>query len=283
MTPLVSVVIPCRDRAGELDVLLRSLRRCAYPLLEVLVVDDSSSAPLDAGALPGARVLRTARRVGPAAAKNLGARACAGDYLLFLDSDTELTEPAMVESMLAVFRDRPDCGIVGGEWIRRDGGWRLPLRTFQPDGGIATRLVDGPLELTSAVDHLSSSNLMISRALFERLGGYWETYDYIMEDADLCAACRAAGLRVYTSSAVSIRHFRSANARSSFRVRMMNARNQALFWLCRGRVRAGLDRLAGGMTPRQPFAALASTLSVAAALPAVARRRRARPQELSWP
>ncbi|MBI3298616.1 MAG: glycosyltransferase [Elusimicrobia bacterium] len=285
MTPLISIIVPCRSRPEELDVLLRSLERSSYPAREVIVIDDASPDPLEPalGARPGVRFLRVARRVGPAAAKNIGARASSGDYLLFMDSDTELAAPAMLEAMLEVFHTRADCGIVGGEWILRDGAWRHPLRSFGPTGALETRLVDGPLALTAEVSHLSSSNLMIRRALFERLGGYWEPYDYIMEDADLCAACRAAGLRVYTSSDVSVRHFRSATARSSFRVRMMNARNQALFWLCRGRVRAGLGRLARGMRPSQPFAAAASALAVAAALPAVARRRARSPGELTWP
>ena len=285
MSVRVSVIVPCRSRPEELRALLRSFDLCSFGEREIVVIDDASPEPL-APALaefPSVRFLRLERRVGPAAAKNAGARGSSGEFLLFMDSDTELVEPGMLETMLSVFRERPDCGVVGGELILRDGEWRHPMRAFGPGGRLATRLERAPLPLTSDVSHLSSSNLMIPRELFERIGGFWEPYDYIMEDADLCAAARAAGREIYTSTALSVRHHRTATARSSFRVRTMNARNQALFWLCRGKVGHGLGRLADGMTPSRPVAAMASALMVAAAIPAVLRRRSARSLELAWP
>jgi GT2 family glycosyltransferase len=267
----VSIVIPCRDRAGELAVLLASLAGLEPAPLEVIVVDDGSAQPLSA---PGARVLRNERPVGPAAAKNQGAAAAGGEFLLFMDSDTEAVDPGLLGRLTALFQARSDCGIAGGEFILRDGEWRVALRSFDAAGAVQTRLLPAPVAATSGVSHISSSNLMIRASVFSELGGYWEPYRYIMEDVDLCVLARARGWKVYTGSELAVRHYRTPTARSTSHVRTMHLRNQALFWVCWGRSGRALRALARGLAPRLLSAAVSAAVSAAAAYPAAARRRR---------
>ena len=72
--PLVSIIIPVKDRARELTRCLESLERLEYPreLREIIVVDDGSSDASAAVALGfGCRVVTTdAPGSGPAAARN---------------------------------------------------------------------------------------------------------------------------------------------------------------------------------------------------------------------
>ncbi|HEX2128485.1 MAG TPA: glycosyltransferase family 2 protein, partial [Solirubrobacterales bacterium] len=87
MTP--SVVIPTRDRPTALRGCLVALAAQDAGGLDVVVVDDGSRDrhALDAvvaDALPDARVVRTPGR-GPAAARNLGARAAEAEVVLFTD------------------------------------------------------------------------------------------------------------------------------------------------------------------------------------------------------
>jgi len=87
----VSVVIPCFDEIAETQRAVRSVLAQTHPNLEVIVVDDGSTADttaLDALATVDARV-RILRKPngGPASARNLGMRAASGEYIAFLDSD----------------------------------------------------------------------------------------------------------------------------------------------------------------------------------------------------
>jgi glycosyltransferase involved in cell wall biosynthesis len=91
--PLLSVVIPTRDRPEALSRCLAAIaRQRGCGKLEVLVVDDGSSHPEEvgtvAGARPGVRVL-TQPRSGPAAARNLGARSAVAPVICFTDDDCE--------------------------------------------------------------------------------------------------------------------------------------------------------------------------------------------------
>jgi 4,4'-diaponeurosporenoate glycosyltransferase len=93
--PTVSVIVPARNEAANLPALLNSLRAQSPPPLEVIVVDDQSSDGTGQVALDrGARVLESAALpegwLGKPWACWQGARAAAGDVLVFLDADTRL-------------------------------------------------------------------------------------------------------------------------------------------------------------------------------------------------
>lgn len=92
-----SVIIPIYNSAGFIGRCISSVLKSGYPVLEIIVVDDASSDDT-------VRIVEEYRRKypeiikllrhdtngGPAKARNTGARQAAGDYIFFLDSDTEV-------------------------------------------------------------------------------------------------------------------------------------------------------------------------------------------------
>src|ERR1039458_725360 len=91
MRPQISVIIPVFNDGGNLSLCLASLRGSLEPPLEYIVVDDGSTdGSGEVASKWGARVLHTGGRLGPACARNIGARAAIGDVLLFLDADVSV-------------------------------------------------------------------------------------------------------------------------------------------------------------------------------------------------
>jgi glycosyltransferase involved in cell wall biosynthesis len=98
--PSVSVVVAAYNEEEHIAGLLTSLRAQTHPVHEVLVADDGSrdhTARIAEGM--GARVLRLCHR-GPAAARNVAARAASGRVLVFLDGDMSCS-PRFIECLVA--------------------------------------------------------------------------------------------------------------------------------------------------------------------------------------
>lgn len=120
--PTVSAVVPVFD---GLHFLRRSLpplvAHLGSDLLELIVVDDGSTDGSAAFAAElGARVLPSGGRLGPGAARNLGAREARGEILLFVDADV-VAHADVVPAVRARFAREPGPGAGQG------GGAGAPL------------------------------------------------------------------------------------------------------------------------------------------------------------
>ncbi|MCQ8186318.1 glycosyltransferase [Parvularcula maris] len=96
-TPKYSVVIPAHNAEKTIDKAVNAACQAVPAPAEIIVVDDRSTDRTAAIARKlGAQVIshERAKPLGPARARNLGARQTSTDYLLFLDSDVELEPDA---------------------------------------------------------------------------------------------------------------------------------------------------------------------------------------------
>src|SRR5207244_3274681 len=117
--PTTTVVVPVYDAARRLPALLEALARQSVPAGQIVLIDDGSSdGSADVAASWEAahgqmnlRILRQSHQ-GPAVARNLGARGCNAEVLLFIDSDC-VPETDWVAQMLAPFADPGIVGVQG--------------------------------------------------------------------------------------------------------------------------------------------------------------------------
>ena len=126
--PLVSVVIPAKNEARNLEPLLDEIAGVlAGRPFEIIVVDDGSTD--DTGAVIAAkrkagipvRHLRHARSLGKSAGLRSGGLAARGDIVVTLDGDGQ-NDPAYIPPMLAMLAADPDLGLVAGQRQNRTDG-----------------------------------------------------------------------------------------------------------------------------------------------------------------
>jgi hypothetical protein len=112
VSPLVSVVIPCYNRAHLVGRAIDSVLCQSFPDWEVVVVDDGSCDGLAAALrsyveVPRVRLVCHARNLGEPTARNTGISAAFGRFVAFLDSDDEW-RPRKLERQIAAVMAMPD-------------------------------------------------------------------------------------------------------------------------------------------------------------------------------
>src|SRR5947208_1892926 len=128
MSQLVSVIIPCYNQAHFLSAAIESILNQTYPHFEIIAVNDGSTDNTAEIATRNAKVRYFYQpNQGLPAARNAGAQASRGAYLVFLDAD-DLLLPNALEDGVKCLREHPECGLVYGLYeLMAEDGAPLPL------------------------------------------------------------------------------------------------------------------------------------------------------------
>jgi hypothetical protein len=124
--PLVSVVLPTRDRRDLLPRAIESVQKQSYGNWELLIVDDGSvdgTAEFLAG-LAGER-LRCFHHhgAGACAARNVALAQARGDLIAYLDDDN-MMHSAWLKAVVWGFEQRPEANVLYGGYVV-DDAWRI--------------------------------------------------------------------------------------------------------------------------------------------------------------
>ncbi len=114
--PLLSVVIPVYNGGRDFEHCLHRLRDSTTTDFETIVIDDGSTD--SSGTLAeslGARVVRHEKPLGPAAARNLGAKLASAPLVFFLDADVAV-HPDTIDRALKRFRIDPGLSALFGSY-----------------------------------------------------------------------------------------------------------------------------------------------------------------------
>lgn len=217
-SPLLSVVIPCRNEASTLGGQLEALAAQEWEEpWEVVIVDDGSTD----GSVEIARrfrdrferleILALGDSGGPGRARNEGARIARGRYLAFCDADDQVG-PGWLAAIGDAVRAHD---FVAGSLDR--------VSLNDPSTASSRgRPGDGPLlSKFGFLPHAPAANLAVRKEIHERAGGF-DTDFRAGEDADYCWRIQLAGtpLRAVEDAVVRYRH------RSDWR----GAYRQAVSW-----------------------------------------------------
>ena len=229
--PLVSLIVPTRDRLDLLRPCIESLRhRTDWPAKEILICDNGSRDPATLAYFRSLEAEGAARIVacpGPfdfAAINNRVAAQARGRLLAFINNDVEAEAPDWLERMVREAL-RPEVGAVGARLIDGEGRIQhggIVLGT----GGLVThghRHFAGDaagylsaLRATRGVSAVTAACLVIEAEKFARAGGFdAAAFAIDFNDVDLCLRLNAMGLRTLYVGGAVLHHRESASRRPS--------------------------------------------------------------------
>lgn len=220
--PLVSVIVPTRDRLELLRPCLDSLLRVTtYPRFEVLVVDNGSAEPatLDylrqVAADPRVRVLRDAGPFNFAALNNRAVEAARGELLCLLNNDIEIGQANWLGE-LAGWALRPEVGAVGARLLYPDGTLQhagVVLGLGEAAGHLYRGLPSDPPRAprrslaAQEVSAVTAACLVLRRAVWREVGGMnAEDFAVAYNDVDLCLKLAARGLKILYTPHATLLH-----------------------------------------------------------------------------
>jgi GT2 family glycosyltransferase len=222
--PLVTIIIPTRDKADLLDSCIQSIKeKTAYANFEILVVDNQSRerASLELFSklkAEGVRLLSFDQRFNYAAISNLAVNHANGDYICLLNNDTEVISGNWLGSMMS-HATKASTGFVGSILLS-------PAGAIQHAGlalgfaGIAEHAYAGqemnqvePQEAVStchAVEAVTFACALIGTEKYLALGGLDEDFAIGLNDVDACIRASRSGLTNVLCAKAVLTHVESA-------------------------------------------------------------------------
>lgn len=211
--PLVSVIIPAKNRPDFLARLLASVRRQRGVRLEMVVVDDGSDPPL--GNLGrDVTILRHDVSRGACASRNDGLRATRGEVVAFFDDDAELASDEVLVRACEWLRARSRAGAIGFRQTDAQGA----TRGVNPSSSSEPCLA--PVFYTYGC--------LVRRDVFDAVGEFAEAFFYYYEEMELSLRVLDAGYEIIYDPEVSVIHHESEVGRNWKRISRLTLRNSLL-------------------------------------------------------
>ena len=223
--PLVSVVIPNKDHHSDLDLCIRSLmEKGTYKNLEFIVVENNSTDKATFSyyeriqkEYPNVRVVTWEKGFNFSAINNFGVKHARGEYLLFLNNDTEIIEKDVIREMLG-YCQREDVGAVGARLLYQDDTIQH-AGVVVGFGGIAGHTFIGLHKAENSYFHramcaqdysaVTAACMMSKKSVFEAAGGFSEDLAVAFNDIDYCMKVRSLGKLVVYAPYALLYHYES--------------------------------------------------------------------------
>ena len=202
-----SIIIPTYNRPEQLEQCLQSVARLDYPSdrFEVIVVDDGGSTPLNPttekfDACFSLQLIQQPN-AGPASARNTGAAAAQGHYLVFTDDDCQ-PNADWLNALAAALADFPNA-LIGGNTVNA-----LPHNLYSTASQLLIDYLYSYYNQTRGkATFFCSNNLAAPRTLYQELGGFDTQFPLAAgEDREFCDRWRHQGYPMHYASAAQIHH-----------------------------------------------------------------------------
>ena len=233
-TPLVSIIILNRNGKDNFEILMPSMENCSfYDNFELIVVDNASTDDSISYIEKwkdkfNITIIRNDNNESFSKANNQGVAAASGDYLLFLNNDTRVTD-GWLDELLKVALTEDKVGAVGAKLIYP----KIPSNTVNEGksfkiqhGGICFRdkireklyfiqpynMGNGNKDIAPYTGYIerpcvTAALMLVSKDAFCKVGGFDEKYIYGYEDVDICLKLYKEGYHNYYCADSIVYHY----------------------------------------------------------------------------
>jgi GT2 family glycosyltransferase len=204
-------------------------------IFEIILVDNASVDasvseisnlnPPGGGQISNLYLVRNKENYGFAKGCNIGAQSAKGEYILFLNSDTEASDRGFLK-MIDFMKNDSRIGILGGKLLNNDG-------SSQPSAGKFYTLLNLSILLLGLerigfmksspdkikkVEWVSGACMMVRKKFFEKLNGFDEKFFMYIEDMEICFRAKKAGFSTFFYPDLKLTHKSFGSSNRSFAI-----------------------------------------------------------------
>jgi N-acetylglucosaminyl-diphospho-decaprenol L-rhamnosyltransferase len=196
---------------------------------EIILVDnastDDSATEIIKLKTKNLKVIESKENLGFSKGCNLGAKSASGEYLLFLNSDTEIKDQGFLK-MVDYLVKNEHVGILGGALKNEDGTAQASAGRFYNLFNLFLSMIglerigflrEAPQEIKK-VDWVSGASLMMSKKHFEKIGSFAKELFMYAEDMELCYRAGEKGLLTYFYPEVTLFHKERGSSNRTFAI-----------------------------------------------------------------
>lgn len=223
--PLISIVIPNKDHIDDLSRCITSIyEKSTYKNIEIIIAENNSENEETFAYYEqiskehsNIKIVYWKHEFNYSAINNFAVQSAKGEYLLFLNNDTEVSTPDWMEEMLG-YCQREDCGAVGVKLCYEDdtiqhAGIVLGLGGaaghiyYRIDKEVFTYV--GRTNSTQDISAVTAACMMTPKDVFESVGGFDENLKVAFNDVDYCLKVQQKGKLVVYHAFVELYHYES--------------------------------------------------------------------------
>jgi GT2 family glycosyltransferase len=212
--PVLSIIIVFFNQVGLSCACLQSILKNVSIPYEVIIVDNHSTdeTNLLLDKIKGAVIIRNNENLHFLKANNQALAYVRGEYLLFLNNDTEIPE-STISSAIHTLTSNEKCGAVGGKLILPDGSLQEAGSIIWSDGScLGYGRNENPhqpeFNFKRITDYCSGAFLLTHTRLFREYGGFDKRFEpAYYEETDYCLWLQEKGLQVIYDPGAIIFHF----------------------------------------------------------------------------
>lgn len=219
----ISVVIVTFNNEKTIKECLGSLLKYS-PGLEIIVIDNASidkTCECIKQFFPQVLLIESSSNLGFGKANNLGAKRTKGEFLVFLNPDTILTEFGNLEKLKNVLIENPEYGLIGPKLSFPDNTYQKTVRRLPTVWGAFKEYIlnikgaydfyDPQCTNLCEVESIVGACMIIRKDLFEEIEGFDEKYFLYFEDLELCRSVKNKGFKIGYLPEVEIKHLVGAS------------------------------------------------------------------------